>query len=277
MNSHIISNLEVVRMPSDLQTIPTPMLQLDNVSVRYRMLQERITTFKEYALRWVHGHNTYDDFWALRDISLKVNQGESVGIVGANGAGKSTLLKVIARVLRPTTGRVRVRGVIAPILALGAGFDPEMTGRENIYLNGAMLGFSRQAMNRKFDALLDFAGLGKFIDAPLRTYSDGMVARLALAVVTDVKPDLLLIDEILTVGDKDFQRKCLDRMAAFKTNGTTILIVSHNLGALEELCTRTIWIEHGHIRADGASADVITKYKCEGEHSLINEEQVSSA
>ena len=253
------------------------MLQLNNVSVRYRMLQERITTFKEYALRWFRGQNTYADFWALRDISLMVNQGEAVGIVGANGAGKSTLLKVIARVLRPTTGRVRVHGVIAPILALGAGFDPEMTGRENIYLNGAMLGFSRQAMNRKFDALLDFAGLGKFIDAPLRTYSDGMVARLALAVVTDVKPDLLLIDEILTVGDKDFQRKCLDRMAAFKTNGTTILIVSHNLGALEELCTRTIWIEHGNIRADGASADVITKYKCEREHPLIDDAQVSHA
>ena len=150
-----------------------------------------------------------------------------------------------------------------------------MTGRENIYLNGAMLGFSRQAMNRKFDALLDFAGLGKFIDAPLRTYSDGMVARLALAVVTDVKPDLLLIDEILTVGDKDFQRKCLDRIR-FKTNGTTILIVSDNLGALEELCTWTIWIEHGTFVLMGLLW-MITKYKCEREHLLIDDAQVSHA
>lgn len=250
-------------------------IQLDNVSIRYRMVHERVTSFKEYALRWVRGQNTYSYFWALRAISFSVNRGDVIGIIGANGAGKSTLINVVARVLRPTTGRVRVNGTIAPILSLGAGFDPEMTGRENIYLTGAMLGYSRHDMNQKLEGLLDFSGLREFIDSPLRTYSDGMVARLAFAISTDVNADLLLIDEVLTVGDKDFQKKCIERMTSFKDARTTILVVSHDLATLEELCSRIIWLEHGRIRADGNVKDVLTRYMNEIEHPLFNEAQVN--
>jgi ABC-2 type transport system ATP-binding protein/lipopolysaccharide transport system ATP-binding protein len=250
-------------------------IQLDNVSIRYRMVHERVTSFKEYALRWVRDQNTYSYFWALRDISFSVNRGEVIGIIGANGAGKSTLINVVARVLRPTTGRVRVRGTIAPILSLGAGFDPEMTGRENIYLTGAMLGYSRQDMNQKLDGLLDFSGLHEFIDSPLRTYSDGMVARLAFAISTDVNADLLLIDEVLTVGDKDFHKKCIERMSSFKDAHTTILVVSHDLATLEELCSRIIWLEHGRIRVDAGVKDTLKRYKSEIEHPLFNEAQVN--
>lgn len=267
-------------MPGNLMNLPTTfrhnraVVQLDSISVCYRMLQDRLTTFKEYALRWLRGQNSYAKFWALRDISLSVQLGESVGIIGANGAGKSTLLKVIARVLPPTKGRVRVYGVVAPILTLGAGFDPEMTGRENIYLNEAMLGFSRPDMNQKMSMLLEFSGLADFIDSPLRTCSDGMVARLAFAIATDVKSDLLLIDEILTVGDIIFQEKCKSRMKAHKDQGTTILVVSHNLRTVEELCDRVVWLEHGGIRAEGSATDVITAYEHEREQPLITHTQV---
>jgi len=241
------------------------------------MLQERVTTFKEYVLRWLRGQNSHAEFWALRDISLSMQPGEAVGVIGANGAGKSTLLKVIARVLPPTRGRVRVRGVVAPILTLGAGFDPEMTGRENIYLNGAMLGFSRSDMNQKMSPLLEFSGLGDFVDAPLRTYSDGMVARLAFAIATDVQSDLLLIDEILTVGDINFQEKCKARMKVYKDKGTTILVVSHNLKTIEELCDRVIWLVHGTIRAEGIAVDVIEAYEDEREQPLMAHTQVTHA
>lgn len=254
-----------------------PIVQLDGISVCYRMLQERVPTFKEYALRWLRGQNNYAEFWALRDISLSVKPGESVGVIGANGAGKSTLLKVIARVLPPTKGRVRVRGVVAPILTLGAGFDPEMTGRENIYLNGAMLGFSRFDMNQKMSTLLEFSGLSDFIDAPLRTYSDGMVARLAFAIATDVKSDLLLIDEILTVGDINFQEKCKARIKAYKDKGTTILVVSHNLNTIEEMCDRVIWLVHGTLRSEGSDTETIAAYQHEREQPLIAHTQVTHA
>lgn len=250
-------------------------VQLDSISVCYRMLQERVSTFKEYALRWLRRQNSYAEFWALKDISMSVRPGEAVGIIGANGAGKSTLLKVVARVVPPTTGRVRVSGIVAPILTLGAGFDPEMTGRENIYLNGAMLGFSRLEMNKKMSSLLAFSGLVEFIDAPLRTYSDGMVARLAFAIATDIKSDLILIDEVLTVGDINFQEKCKARIKAYKDKGTTILVVSHNPGTVEEICDRVIWLEHGKIRAEGNTAEIISKYGDEREQPLISETQVT--
>ena len=254
-----------------------PVIQLNNISVRYRMLQERVTTFKEYTLRWFRRQNSYVDFWALRNISLCVHPGETVGVIGANGAGKSTLLKIIARVLPPTHGRVRVRGVVAPILTLGAGFDPEMTGRENIYLNGAMLGFSRSDMNQKMTDLLNFSGLDNFIDSPLRTYSDGMVARLAFAIATDVKSDLVLIDEILTVGDINFQEKCKTRINDYKNSSTTILVVSHNLVLMKEMCDRVIWLEHGSIRSEGDVGEVINAYEHESEQIFIGDTKVIHA
>lgn len=252
-----------------------PVVNLENISVRFRMLNEQVANFKEYALRWMRGQNSYSDFWALRDVSLSVSPGQAVGIIGANGAGKSTLLKVIARVLHPTQGRVRVKGVIAPILTLGAGFDPELTGRENIYLNGAMLGFSRFTMNKNMATLLDFSGLSDFIDVPLRTYSDGMVARLAFAIATEVKPDVLLIDEVLSVGDIKFQEKCNDRIEAYKNCGTTILVISHNLRTLEKLCKCSIWLEHGKVRMEGKTAEVVAAYTQEKEQPIMADTQVN--
>ena len=249
-------------------------IRLDHVSIRYRFLQERVTSLKEYALRKLRGKNTIAILWALRDVSLHINVGEVVGVVGANGSGKSTMLNVIARVLNPTTGRVRVRGDIAPILSIGAGFDPEMTGRENIYLNGAMLGFTRKEMRRKLSSVVEFTGLEDFIEAPLRTYSAGMRARLAFAIATDVNADLLLLDEILAVGDKDFHQKCVQRMTEYKQDGRTIVIVSHDLDTLESLCSRIIWIEHGQVRADGTVAELIPMYKQEAVKPLIDEAQI---
>ena len=237
-----------------------PLVQLEDVAVRYRMPRERVTSLKDYALRWLRGRIRYSDVWALRAVNLAVYPGEAVGIVGPNGAGKSTLLKVVARVLRPTDGRARVWGDVAPILELGAGFDPELTGRENIYLNGAMLGFPRREMDKKINAVLDFAQIGAFIDAPLRTYSDGMIARLGFAVATDVTPDLLLMDEALMVGDKEFQQKCLKRLRAFQNAGATFLVVSHNLQTIQELCSRAIWFSRGKIAMDGDPIEVINAY-----------------
>ena len=234
---------------------------LDSVSVRYRVPHERIVSFKEFAIRWMRRQVTYTDFWALRDVSLEVRPGETVGIVGANGAGKSTLLKVIARILRPTGGRARVNGRVAPLLELGAGFDPELTGRENIYLNGAILGCSRREMDHKVDRIVEFAEVGEFIDAPLRTYSTGMTARLGFAVATDADPDIVIVDEVLAVGDEAFQRKCLARLDAFRNKGVTILLVSHNAALIRSLCHRAAWLHRGQLRALGPAAEVVAEYQ----------------
>jgi ABC-type polysaccharide/polyol phosphate transport system ATPase subunit len=182
-------------------------------------------------------------------------------LIGQNGAGKSTLLKLIARVLRPTSGRVVVRGHVAPLLEFGAGFHPELSGRENIYLNGALLGFTSKEMDEKFNRIVDFAELWDFIDAPLRTYSSGMWARLGFAVATDVKPDILIIDEILSVGDEAFQRKSATRMQEFRDQGATILLVSHTMLTIEEMCKQTAWLHHGQLMAIGETQQVIQAYR----------------
>ena len=187
-------------------------------------------------------------------------KGETVGIIGPNGAGKSTLLKVIARVIRPTRGRVRLRGRVAPLLELGAGFDYEMTGRENVFLNGAVLGFSRKDMARRLDRIVAFSGIGEFIDAPVRTYSSGMVARLGFAVATDVRPEVLIIDEVLAVGDTEFQRKSAARIREFRESGSTILVVSHSPASIKALCSRALWLEHGAIRLMGPVDEIVDQY-----------------
>jgi ABC-2 type transport system ATP-binding protein/lipopolysaccharide transport system ATP-binding protein len=251
-------------------------IHLKDVNIRYRMLQERTTSLKEYALNWIKGKNSYTHFWALRDITLEVNIGESIGIIGDNGAGKSTLLRVIARILHPTIGQANIRGSVIPILELGALFDPELTGRENIYLNGAMFGFSRQTMNGKLDRLLGFAGIGDFIDSPLRTYSNGMIARLAFAIATDVDADIVLIDEVLAVGDNNFRQKCISRMETFNKKGTTLVTVSHNLGLIQKLCSRVIWMEHGRIKDDGFPKDVIPVYKQSATQALFDKSQADT-
>ena len=234
---------------------------LDHVGVCYRTPGERFHTFKEYAIRWIQRRVKKREFWALKDINLQIYRGETFGIIGSNGAGKSTLLKLAARVLRPTTGRVVVNGHTAPLLEFGAGFHPELTGRENIFLNGAILGFSHRQMEEKFDRIVDFAELWDFIDAPIRTYSSGMIARLGFAVATDVEPDVLLVDEILSVGDESFQHKSYARMQAFRDRGATILLVSHDLDSIQEICHRAAWIDHGQVRTIGPVNEVIHSYR----------------
>lgn len=236
-------------------------VQLENVGVRYRVPFERIITFKEYMIRRVQGKVKHREFWALREINLNIHRGEVFGLIGHNGAGKSTLLKLVARVLKPTEGRVVVKGHVAPLLEVGAGFHGELTGRENVYLNGALLGFTNQEMEEKFSRIVDFAELWDFIDAPMRTYSSGMWARLGFAVATDQKPDVLIVDEVLSVGDEAFQRKSYERIMRFRDSGATILLVSHNMSVVESLCHRVAWIDHGNVRSVGNAPDVVQEYR----------------
>jgi ABC-type polysaccharide/polyol phosphate transport system ATPase subunit len=239
----------------------SPVIDLTGVAVRYRAAQERIPSIKEYVVRRLRGQVRYRDFWALQDISLQVRAGEILGIIGSNGAGKSTLLKVIARVLKPTRGRVRIRGRVSPLLELGAGFVQELTGRENVYLNSAILGFSKKETETRFDRIVDFAGLRQFIDTPIRNYSTGMVARLGFSVATDVRPEILIVDEILGVGDAEFQTRSFERIQRFQAEGTTILLVSHDLNRVEAMCSHVIWLENGQVVASGSASAVVSQYR----------------
>ena len=235
-------------------------IDVRNASVRYVIPHERIPTLKEFAIKWLRGRVVWKQFEALSNVSLAVRAGESVGIVGRNGAGKTTLLKVIARVLRPGEGSVATAGRVVPLLELGAGFDPELSGRENIFLNGAMLGHSRRYMARRFGDIVTFAGLEEFIDAPLRTYSTGMVARLGFSIATDVEPNVLLIDEVLSVGDIEFQQKCIDRMNRFRQQGATFVLVSHSLPTVVNLCDRAVWMDNGRVAMDGPATEVVAAF-----------------
>lgn len=235
-------------------------ISIEGVSVLYRVPRERITSIKEYAVRWLQRRLEYEDFWALHNVSFQVQRGEVFGIIGRNGSGKSTLLKVIARVLVPQKGRVRIRGKVAPLLELGAGFQFELTGRENIFLNSALLGRTHAETTRLLPEIIDFAEIGEFIDAPVRTYSTGMVARLGFAVATCVQPEILLVDEVLSVGDAQFQDKCLERMYNYRRNGTTILIVSHGMSTIESFCDRAIWLDRGYVRVAGPVKSVVQRY-----------------
>lgn len=235
-------------------------IRLEGVSVCYRIPRERIRSIKEYAIRTLKRRIVYDDFEALRGVELEVQAGETVGLVGRNGAGKSTLLRLVARIIQPTTGRVVVAGTIAPLLELGLGLHGELTGRENVLLQGALLGFKRAEMKARMDRIIAFAELEGFIDAPMRTYSTGMAARLAFSVATDVDPDILIVDEALAVGDERFQMKCRDRMEAFRKAGKTVLLVSHAMAQVRENCRRAVWIHEGRIRRDGNVEEVTEAY-----------------
>jgi ABC-2 type transport system ATP-binding protein/lipopolysaccharide transport system ATP-binding protein len=235
-------------------------VELANVSLSYRIPKEAVQTFKEYAIRKLQGRIEHGELVALRDATLSIAPGERVGVVGPNGAGKSTLFRVIARVRRPSQGRVVVRGRVAPLLELGLGFHGELTGRENVVLHGAVMGYSRRDMERRMDAIAGFAELEAFLDAPLRTYSTGMAARLAFAVATDVDPDILLVDEALSVGDERFQAKCHARMAGFHERGKTFLLVSHSLPEIVANCSRALWISGGRIVQDGPAETVCAAY-----------------
>jgi ABC-type polysaccharide/polyol phosphate transport system ATPase subunit len=235
-------------------------VELHDVGVRYRLPRGGTRSIKEFALLAARRKLRFDDFWALRGVDLNVSRGERLGIIGRNGAGKSTLLQVIARVLTPTIGRVEVRGRVAPLLQLGAGFDMELSGRENVFLNGTLLGMRRAQIRERFDGIAEFAELGEFIEAPLRTYSSGMAARLGFAVATACDPDVLLLDEVLSVGDEAFQRKCLDRLRKFTNAGTTMIIVTHDPHLVTSLCTRAAWICDKRISAQGPPAAVVNEY-----------------
>lgn len=238
-----------------------PAVQVEEISVCFEMPAERIPSFKEYVLRRLTGGIERRQLWALRDVSLEVRTGEVLGIMGRNGAGKSTLLKIISRVLHPDQGRLVVRGDLAPLLELGAGFHFDLTGRENIYLNAALLGHSRREVDAHFEEVVQFSELQEFIDFPVRNYSTGMLTRLAFSVATMIRPDILLIDEVLAVGDVRFQEKCLQRIYEFRALGTTIILVSHQPAEIAQHCDRALWIDHGTVAAFGAADEVTARYR----------------
>lgn len=238
-------------------------LHVDRVTKTFRVHQERATSLKQFLA--ARGRNRYDDFYALRDISFDVREGEAFGVIGHNGSGKSTLLKCMAGILRPNSGQVDVHKRMSALLELGAGFHPELSGRDNVYLNAAILGMTRRDIAKRFDEIVDFSGLEQFIDSPVKTYSSGMYVRLAFAVAINVDPELLLIDEILAVGDVTFQQKCMEKFVEFRDQGRTIVLVTHDLGSVRNFCDRAVWLEHGRISGEGDPATLVDDYT---EHML---------
>ena len=239
----------------------TATVRFDNVSKRFTLRHERSRSFQEAALAFLHGRdNSREELWALKDVSFAVERGKTVGIIGPNGSGKSTVLKLITRILEPTSGQVIVQGRVSALIELGAGFHPDLTGRENVYLNGSLLGFGRNEMKAKFDSIVEFSELEKFIDVPIKHYSSGMHMRLGFAVAIHVDPDVLLIDEILAVGDQAFQNKCLSKIGELKSQGVTIVFVSHDLEAVRNLCPSALWLENGVIQESGTTDRVIDSY-----------------
>jgi ABC-2 type transport system ATP-binding protein len=234
-------------------------IEVENVSKRFRIFHAKHQSVKERVLR--AGRSTYNDFWALDDVSFQVREGETVGIVGRNGSGKSTLLKCVSGVLKPTKGRVLVRGQLAALLELGAGFQPELSGRDNIYLNGSLLGLSRKEMDKRFDEIVSFAELEHFIDTQVKFYSSGMYIRLGFAVAVNVDPDILVVDEVLAVGDEAFQRKCLARIKAFQNEGRTILFVTHASDLVRQICDRAVVLSDGRIIAEGPASEAVHVYQ----------------
>ena len=236
------------------------MIKATNISVSYRMSHDKIKSIKEYLVALIKRKLAYEEFHALNDVSFEIKKGEVVGIVGNNGAGKSTLLKVISGILRPTKGSVELGGNVVPMLELGSGFDFDLTGRENIFLNGAILGYSESFLKSKYDEIVEFSELGDFINIPVRNYSSGMVMRLAFSIASMVSPDILIVDEILAVGDAAFQEKSYARMTELMSHGTTVLLVSHNIDQIRKLCDRVVWLDHGHVVQIGDTATVCDAY-----------------
>ena len=236
------------------------LVEADGVSVGFHMTTERIDSLKEFVIKGLKGRIRYENFRAVKNVSFQVRRGESVALIGRNGAGKSTLLKTVAGIVEPTAGRVRTRGNVVPLLKLGAGFDMNATGKENIFLNGAMLGFSGKEMRKKYDGIVAFSELEKFMNVPLKTYSSGMVSRLGFAIAADVEPDVMLIDEVLGVGDAPFRAKCAKKIRELKENGATFLIVSHDMNTVKTLCEKAVWLLDGEKHMEGDLLPVLRAY-----------------
>ena len=235
-------------------------IEVDHVSMMFNKSSEKVDNIKEYMIKLVKRQLMFEEFWALRDVSFSVKRGESVGLIGLNGSGKSTLLKVIAGVLKPTQGCIQVNGSVAPLIELGAGFDMDLSARENVFLNGAVLGYDRKNMKERFDEIIEFAELWDFLDIPIKNFSSGMQARLGFSIATAVIPEILIVDEVLGVGDYKFQKKCQDRMDQIMNSGATILFVSHEIDQVKTVCERAIWIDKGKIVMDGDAEKVCDCY-----------------
>ncbi len=236
-------------------------LKVDHVGMKFNLSKEKVDNLKEYVIRWLKKDLNYNEFWALKDVSFSLEKGDRLGILGLNGAGKSTLLKVVAGVLKPTEGTVQTKGKIVPLLELGAGFDKEYTGAENIYLYGAVLGYSKKFVAEKFDEIVEFSGLGDFINVPLKNYSSGMKSRLGFSIATVVKPEILILDEVLSVGDVKFRKKSEKKIMSMFDEGVTVLFVSHSLAQVKRLCNKAILLEQGRIIASGDIKEVSRIYK----------------
>lgn len=235
-------------------------IEIDNVSLKYNKPTEKIGTLKEFFVRLVKGKLRYNTFWVLNDISVEVKRGESLGLIGINGCGKTTLLKTIAGILEPTKGSVRIAGSIAPLINLGAGFDFEATAKENIFLNGAILGYSKKQMQEKYDSIVEFSELKDFMNTPIKNFSSGMLTRLGFSIAVDVQPDILLVDEVLSVGDYNFRQKCQKKIEEMLAKGTTLVYVSHNMDEVVRLCKHALWLKDNHMHMYGRSEDVVKKY-----------------
>ncbi|MGB7970084.1 MAG: ATP-binding cassette domain-containing protein [Methanobacterium sp.] len=240
--------------------IPEAVIKVIDVSMEFNLSQEKIDNIKEYVIKFLKRELFYQEFWALKNINFQVEKGEKLGVVGLNGAGKSTLLKLISGVMKPTEGKIELKGSLVPLLELGAGFDPDYTGRENIFLNGALLGYSKEFIESKFDEIVEFSELQKFIDVPVKNYSSGMVARLGFSIATIIEPRILILDEVLAVGDAKFKAKSEERMKSFLNKDVTVLFVSHSIEQVKSLCTRAIWLEKGKLIMEGPVEEVCDRY-----------------
>lgn len=246
---------------ADSQESRQPIIEVKNVSMRFNLMEEKVDTLKEYVMKLLRGKIMYNEFLALDNVSFSVSQGDVFALVGFNGAGKSTMLKIIAGVLQPTEGSVKVQGKIAPLIEVGAGFDPDLTARENIYLNGALLGHKKAYLDEHFHDIIAFAELEKFVDVPVKNFSSGMYARLGFAIATESRPDILIVDEVLSVGDYQFQDKCHRRISEMIAQGTTVLMVSHDINTIKSMCTKAAWFDQGKLVAVGPAQEICERYQ----------------
>lgn len=238
-----------------------PIIEVEHVTMKFNLMEEKVDSLKEFIVKFIKGNLFYNEFVALNDVSFTVNKGDVLGLIGLNGAGKSTMLKIIAGVLRQSSGKVKIHGNIAPLIEVGAGFDPELTARENVYLNGAILGHSKEFLEEHFQNIIDFAELQQFVDVPVKNFSSGMYARLGFAIATEVKPDILIVDEVLSVGDYQFQKKCEDRINQMIKLGTTVILVSHSLELIKSICNKVVWLEHGLVKSFGTVKKICREYE----------------